>query len=299
MRRRRPATSWIIGSAVAVVVVVVFAAWWYFSHVPRFAMERQPAQPPAPVASAHAPPPIQHPISEASTGPAPAATAPLPSLDHSDSAVVNALEQLPGAKGLGDLLIAHVVIPHIVATVDALPRRAPLGTSIVPLRTPPGSFEVDQSGGHMVIAANNRSRYDAYMRIAKTVDPRALVAWYVRWYPLFQKAYRDLGYPHGYFNDRLIAAINDMLAAPNAQQPVALERGQNGRYLFADSTWESLSAGQKLMIRLGPENEREIKARLSTIRTALLGKAPALPSSAPASGASARPPASTGRGSRG
>lgn len=27
---------------------------------------------------------------------------------------------------------------------------------------------------------------------------------YVRLYPLFQKAYVELGYPNGYFNDRLI-----------------------------------------------------------------------------------------------
>ena len=129
------------------------------------------------------------------------------------------------------------------------------------------------------------ARYDPYMKIAEAVDPRTLVTWYVHWYPLFQEAYRQLGYPQGYFNDRLIVAIDDMLAAPDAQAPVALVRTADGHYAFADPTWESLSVGQKLMIRIGPDNERTLKTKLRSIRALLLGKAPELrgAQSAPAS----------------
>jgi hypothetical protein len=74
--------------------------------------------------------------------------------------------------------------------------------------------------------------------------------------------------------DRLIAAIDDMLNAPNARPPIALAATPDGHYVFADPTWESLSVGQKLMIRIGPEHERALKARLRSIRALLLGQAP-------------------------
>lgn len=191
----------------------------------------------------------------------------------SDSAAAEALAAIPGARGLASLLITRGLIPHIVATVDALPRHT-IGNSILPLTPPAGAFAVDTSSGTPTLGAADYARYDPYMRIVNAVDSRTLVTWYVHWYPLFQQAYRQLGYPRGYFNDRLLQAIDNLLAAPNAQPPVQLVATANGRYAFADPTWEALSVGQKLMIRMGPEHERALKAKLRDIRTLLLGKAP-------------------------
>lgn len=274
MTQHNSAKGKIIG-AIVVVVVVALAAWWYFSHVPGVDFSRQGPAPSGPATASTAPAPIGHPISEAQTGPAPATTAPLPPLDASDNAVVTALTAIPGAQGLGKLVIARALVPHIVATVDALPRHT-IGSSILPLKTPSGTFAVGKSGDQPEIGTENYARYDPYMKIVEGVDPRTLVTWYVRWYPLFQEAYRQLGYPQGYFNDRLLAAIDNMLAAPNVQHPPKLVATQNGHYAFADPTWEALSVGQKLMIRVGPDHERALKTRLRSIRALLLGKAPAL-----------------------
>lgn len=273
MEERRSAKGWIIG-AIVVIVIVALAAWWYFSHVPGVDFSRHGHAPSTAAAASTAATPIEHPISEAQTGPSPTASAPLPPLEASDSAVATALAEIPGAKALGKLLVARALAPHIVATVDALPRQT-IGSSILPMQTPSGAFAVDKSGGQPEIGASNYARYDRYMKIVEDVDPRTLVTWYVHWYPLFQQAYRQLGYPNGYFNDRLIAAIDNMLAAPNVRQPPKLVATQDGHYAFADPTWESLSVGQKLMIRIGPDHERELKSRLRSIRALLLGNAPA------------------------
>jgi hypothetical protein len=45
-------------------------------------------------------------------------------------------------------------------------------------------------------------------------------------------------------------------------------------YEFADPALERRSAGQKLLLRSGPENERAIKAKLGEIRAALTGQEP-------------------------
>lgn len=279
-----------IAGAIVVILVVVLAAWWYFTRVPGVDFTRSGPAPSAPASASTAPLPIEHPIEEAqSAAPAPASTAPLPALDASDDATAAALAKLPGADGLAGLLLARGLIPHIVATVDALPRRS-IGASILPLHTPAGAFATVDAGNGTAIDAKNYARYAPYMKIAEAVDTRTLVAWYVHWYPLFQQAYRELGYPRGYFNDRLVAAINDMLAAPNANGQVLLAKLADGHYAFADPTWESLSVGQKLMIRVGPDNERVLKQKLRSIQALLLGKARALHTTGgaaePAAGAS-------------
>ncbi|TAN04943.1 MAG: DUF3014 domain-containing protein [Rhodanobacteraceae bacterium] len=278
MNRHNSAKGKITG-AIVVIVIVALAAWWYFSNVPGVDFTRRGPAPAAPATASTAPLPVQHPIAEAQTGPAPATTAALPLLASSDAAAASALAALPGAQGLARLLLARGLIPHIVATVDALPRHT-IGASILPLRTPGGAFAADTTSAGITLDASNYARYVPYMQIVQAVDPRTLVTWYVHWYPLFQQAYRELGYPRGYFNDRLLDAIDNLLAAPNAQPPVQLVAAANGRYAFADPTWESLSVGQKLMIRIGPEHERTLKAKLRSIRALLLGKAPTLRASA-------------------
>lgn len=273
MAHRNSGQGRIIG-AIVVIVIVAVAAWWYFTRMPGVDFSRQGPAPSVPATASTAPEPIEHPISEAQTGPAPATTAPLPPLDTSDNAAAATLSALPGAHGLADLLLARGLIPHLVATVDALPRHT-IGVSILPLRTPKGVFTVDTSSGQPELDRKNFARYEPYMKLVEAIDSRTLVTWYVHWYPLFQQAYRELGYPQGYFNDRLMAAINDMLAAPNAQPPVALAATADGHYVFTDPTWEALSVGQKLLIRVGPDHERVLKAKLRSIRALLLGKAPA------------------------
>lgn len=287
MAEHKSAKGKIIG-AIVVIIIVALAAWWYFSRMPGVDFTRSGPAPSAPAPASTAPVPIEHPISEAQTLPAAAATAPLPLLDASDDPAAAALASLPGAQGLANLLIARGLIPHLVATVDALPRHT-IGDSILPLHAPDGAFVVDTTTRTPTIGSANAARYAPYMKIAEAVDSRTLVTWYVHWYPLFQQAYRELGFPQGYFNDRLLVAIDDLLAAPNARPPVAVVASTDGHYAFADPTWESLSVGQKLMIRVGPENERILKDKLRNIRTLLLGKAPMLgPGSAPPAAASSR-----------
>jgi len=214
-------------------------------------------------------PVVRHPIGQVT--PAPAATAPLPALDESDTDAARTLLALAGDSGLDALLLHGQLIRRIVATVDALPRQG-VATTVLPVRTPKGTFLVEHDAGGTTISARNAQRYAPYMRVLQAVDPQALVAWYVRHYPLFQQAYQDLGYPKGYFNDRLVAAIDDMLAAPLPPPPVQLVQPKVF-YRYADAELEARSAGQKLLIRLGPADAAQVQQRLRTLRALLTGAA--------------------------
>jgi DUF3014 family protein len=271
MRKESSTASWI---GAVVVVLAIVAAGVYLA---RKAMQPEAPHAVAPAASSSvrsaAPAaPIQHPISQAGVGPATASTAALPALADSDASVATALAGLAEGTDLPSLLARQQIIARIVASIDALPRRGQANL-MSPLRGPKGAFVVDEADGTTVIGAQNSARYAPYMRVVDAADPEALVTWYVHSYPLFQQAYQELGYPKGYFNDRLIAVIDNLLAAPEPAQSSALVLSK-GYYVYTDPALESLSAGQKLLLRAGPANEARIKVKLRTIRRLLTDQTP-------------------------
>ena len=67
--------------------------------------------------------------------------------------------------------------------------------------------------------------------------------------------------------------IDNLLATPQPQQPVDLVR-PNVMYMYADPGLESRSAGQKLLMRMGPDNAAAIKAKLTELRAAITASAP-------------------------
>jgi hypothetical protein len=107
------------------------------------------------------------------------------------------------------------------------------------------------------------------VRVIEAIDEKALVADYARAYPLFQQAYVELGYPGKQFNDRLIQAIDDLLSAPELDAPLDLVRPRVV-YEFASPDLETRSAGQKIMLRMGPQNAARVKAKLLLVRREIL-----------------------------
>lgn len=231
-----------------------------------------PTPPPAPRSAAGSPakaaapseaqPAILHPL------PPPAEAASLPTLAESDTLLRSMLVALIGREAFEALIYPRGIVTRIVATADNLPRRsAPRRT--MPLLPVPGAFRVEGQGGELAIAAENAARYAPYVRALQAVDAKALVAAYVRAYPLFQQAYQELGFPGRYFNDRLIEVLDDLLAAPDPAGPVKLTRPKV-LYEFADPALEAASAGQKVLIRMGRDNTLQVKAKLREIRGALV-----------------------------
>ncbi|HEX5792568.1 MAG TPA: DUF3014 domain-containing protein, partial [Rheinheimera sp.] len=112
-------------------------------------------------------------------------------------------------------------------------------------------------------------RYEPYIQLLESVEPAQLVQLFNRYEPLLQQAYAELGYPDQLFRNKVIAAIDELLATPEVTYPLELERPAVV-YTFADPAIEQLPAAQKQMIRLGPDNQKKIKALLQRYRSALL-----------------------------
>ena len=129
----------------------------------------------------------------------------------------------------------------------------------------PGSFQVEKRQNETAIAARNAKRYDSFVNFAVSLDSKRIVVLYKRFYPLLQKNYQEIGYPDKHFSDRVIAAIDDLLAAPAPGGAVFLDQPRV-LYEYAESSLERRSVGQRIMVRVGPEHAARLKAKLREIR---------------------------------
>ena len=241
-----------------------------------------PPPPPPPVAAAPAPMPalqapvVTHPIEDAQ--PPADETINLPPLSDSDDVMQQTLFNFVGQKTVEELFNLKEIVRRIVVTVDNLPRKkVPMGYRL--FKPVAGKFLVTGKEDGVSLSPDNYRRYQPYVLLAGAVNLNKMVAVYVHMYPLFEEEYKRLGYPNGYFNDRLVQAIDDMLATPDAPAQIRLIQ-PNVLYQFEDPDLEALSAGQKILIRMGPENAARIKARLHQLRRLLTGHALPRPGSA-------------------
>ena len=258
--RPEPAAFPWIEAALAIALAAGTIYLFYYFQVGRDAPPAPPAKTaPAPSPQADAPPAIRNPL--------PDSDAKLPTLANSDSLMRESLVELIGRKAFDDFIVPDRLIPRIVATVDNLPRRS-TPRRLMPLHPVSGPFITAGTDEQMTLDPTNFRRYTTYVRVLEAAPANTVVSLYVQTYPLFQRAYEELGYGSGYFNDRLVEAIDDLLAAPEINAPIGLMQPKVF-YEFADPDLETRSAGQKMLIRMGAENARRVKAKLVEIRQAL------------------------------
>lgn len=255
------ATSWV--AAAILIVAVATALYVYLPDI----LRSPETPPPSTEAPAISEPAIRHPIERVQSGSPKADDAPLPPLPQSDDSVQDAAADLIGKDMLARFFYLDSIVRRLVITVDNLPNRQ------VPERyrlakPAAGGLVVTEEGGATFLNPRNDERYTTYVRFLEQIDTKKLVAIYVRFYPLLQEEYRNLGRPTGYFNDRLVEAIDDLLAAPTVTGPMQLVR-PSVLYKFADPELETRSSGQKLMIRIGADNAARVKEKLKEIRTAI------------------------------
>jgi hypothetical protein len=274
-------STWLI----AIVLVLGLGGaylWWQQEQAQPVPPPPPPVtvRPPAPVAPppVEAPPPppppvIQHPVEEVKP-PSPKA-APLPALKDADKTVKDALDGLLGHKKVLTFVHADDFVRHCVATVDSL-AQGHSASRLWPVLPAGGRLQVDERADGPYLADANALRYRAFVRFVTSVDSAKAAKLYLYLYPLFQQAYEELGYKGKYFNDRLVEVIDQLLQTPEPQGAVKLRLLQvQGEYTverpwlnyeFDDPDLEARPAGQKILLRMGLDNARQLKAKLQEIR---------------------------------
>lgn len=259
-RPAKPSGRWGFPLLVGALLAVAGALFYFWSQRPEPPPQPPKVEPQAAAPPTSAEPRIEHPIE------APAAEA-LPALADSDSPVRAALAGIFARAPFEQLFQSQDLVRRFVASIDNLPRKS-VAQRLMPLKPVPGPLRTTGSEGSLVIDADNAVRYAPYVHALEALDSAKLVAIYVHFYPLFQQAYVELGYPSRYFNDRVFEVIDNLLATPEVKGPIALTQPKV-LYEFADPALQELSSGQKMLLRMGAENEAKVKAKLRELKRAL------------------------------
>lgn len=259
----------------ATLLGLIGVAVWYMRQSP----PPLPQEPQAPAIQAVSPAvaPASSPALAAS---APAIAHPIeaPASDVSGPASLDIKAMLTDVFGQKSVLAMFQLqdFPRrVAATVDNLGRsQAP--ASLWPVNPTSGRFTVQKLDGATVIGPDNGLRYTPFLLLVESADMRVVASTYARLYPLFQQAYEEIGFPGRYFNDRLVEVIDQMLATPEIEAPLKVSMPTLGGpvhltrpwvlYRFDDPALQSLNAGQKILLRMGPVNARRMKTKLAEFR---------------------------------
>jgi len=263
----------IVGFSVVVVAMATIAAAYFFlspsvttqTPVQIETVVDLPHTGVAPSIEPGKPPPTHYPIDTNSILPTlPAASQPSSNAQDGEPALDAALGALISQKVFALFVNSEGLVRRIVATIDNLPREK-VAVQLLPIKPLDSSFIIKRDNTRIFIAPENAERYASYVNVIQMLDAKQLALLYTHFYPLFQQTYQDLGYPKGYFNDRLVEVIDHLLNCPDISEPIALIQ-PHVYYQYADPKLESMSAGEKILLRMGKSNALKIKEKLREIR---------------------------------
>ena len=188
----------------------------------------------------------------------------LPLLDDSDQLIRDGAVSLSRHEGVNAWVAPSQLIRKFVAFTDNI-ARGQVAKEPVRSLAPEGPFlvrKIDEKA--FALDHASYSRYTPFVEIAGSVDARRAAEFYHLLRPLVQIAYAELGYGNQTFDDVMFQAIGRLLETPiitgeiRLVQPVVM-------YKFEDPKLESLSAAQKQLIRMGPENTLLLRTKISEI----------------------------------
>ena len=184
-------------------------------------------------------------------------------LNNSDKLVRKLAGELSSHPTFAQWLMTDYLIRRFVAAMDLIangesPRR-PMDFIQVD-----GDFQVREEDGRIYLDPDSYQRYTRFAAVVMSLDAKGCVTLYRKLRLPIQQAYREMGYPDEDFNATLKKAIVNVLETPIVRDRIYLEKDVL-TYVYADPELEKLSAPQKHLLRMGPDNLSVIQAKLKEI----------------------------------
>ncbi|MBN2199662.1 MAG: DUF3014 domain-containing protein [Candidatus Aminicenantes bacterium] len=196
-------------------------------------------------------------------------------LSASDDLFRSLVGELSSHPRAGDWLPASDIILKVAAAVDAVAEgRSPARQ--IDFFFPQEPFKVRTARGRDDLDPASYERYAPAAEVFISLSARDCVRFYKGLKPLFQEAYRELGYPDRDFDATLKQALFELLAVPVVEGDIRLEKKVK-TYMFADPALERLSEAQKHFLRMGPESVAAVQIKLREMALALGEPAESLP----------------------
>ncbi|MGB8951431.1 MAG: DUF3014 domain-containing protein [Candidatus Aminicenantales bacterium] len=198
-------------------------------------------------------------------------------LDQSDDTVRQLARELSSHLTFALWLKSKDMIRKFTAAVDNIAN----GESPRPqidFFAPVEKLKVVRKNGQIYLDPASYERYNIVADVFDSLSAMECAQLYQRLRPLFQQAYKELGYPKEDFHQTLLRSIVEILKAPVVEDPILLGKKVT-TYVMVDPRLESLSAVQKHLLRMGPENTQLIQARLRQLALTIGFKESQLPKS--------------------
>ncbi len=122
-------------------------------------------------------------------------------------------------------------------------------------------FTASKKDEKLYLDPQSYRRYNLLADVFASLDAAKTVGLFKESNPLFQEAYRELGYPQGDFQVILIQAIRELLKVPVVEGEILMKEAV-ASYWMVDDPLEDLSDAQKHLLRMGPQNTRKIQKKL-------------------------------------
>lgn len=189
---------------------------------------------------------------------------PLPALTESDDFVETKTLAIANGMNIAPMILKKDIARQFVVFVDNL-AQGELVRKASPLKGPETAFSVSEITNKTFLNPDSYHRYDLYADFVAGLNEKDLVTTYTELKPLFAEAFAELGYSDVDFDKRMQSVFTMVANAPIIEDPIELSYF-SVNYQFADPNLEALPNAQKLLIRMGPENTRKIKAAVKKLQ---------------------------------
>lgn len=249
--RNRPPVGLLV--AVGVLLIALGAAYVFLG--------RGPSEPSAPASATESP--VDAPPQRGEPG----EQIVLPPLDETDALVRQLVERLSTHPMVAAWLTTDGLILNFVVVTS---RIANGQTPVAELKAvgPIPRFRVRRVRDDMFIDPSSYRRYDRHAAAVSSLDARGTARLYATLKPRINDAYARLGHRDGDFDLLLERAIIELLEVPVIDGDVELVP-HGTVYAFADDRLQAMTAAQKQLFRMGPQNVRIVQGKLREIAASL------------------------------
>lgn len=188
-------------------------------------------------------------------------------VDTSDASVKSELMLIAESPLLGLLLENERLLQKFVINVHSMSERElPLNDSL--FQAPTRGFETYEQGGKTWVDRASFARYTPYVEVLESIDLNQLISVYNVYKPNIEARFAEISRPGASFDEALLLAIDELLDTPRL--PIRIEvYSDSVAYKYRDQRIENLSAPQKQLLRMGPDNMRRVKVVLRNLKVKL------------------------------
>ncbi len=186
-----------------------------------------------------------------------------------DSYAREIIDSINGGKALKEFVAGNYVIERAVAITDAL-RRGEVPYKLLPVGKPASAFPISDDGLRVTMNPAGFARYDAFANWVNSLDVDAIIVAFNDYESLATAALANMGVNDFDIRGAALAATTQILATPSLPEGAELMRNE-ANWVYMDPEIEALTAVQKQILRMGPENAELVQQKARELRGALLG----------------------------